>query len=506
MSDLRIESPRLDPLPFIITDVVLLVAAFLIGWQADAPIDTGSLAAIALLVALGAIAALWPFVANHARHQEIALQERADQIEALARTVTASAEQISIAVSNLPAIADNSARQLKAAELLPSALREQLAALQQQLSATAHEENASLRHELDTLRQAETGKLVTALEGLNLATADLARLETLSAKHSTALDNAVTHLPRIADNFGAQAGEVLRRETAAAVAALHEAAAQSSNAIAAATAEARTAFERGVRDAVAHLATQATSTPPFPAHIATPRIIAPAPAPAATPAPAPPAASASASTPTTPAAASLPPEPAAPEPALALDLGLIDDANLDEPFAPELAPEPTPEPAPAPIPEPAHVSPSPETTDSSASADTDSDLEASEPTAPEELDPEPEPALEDPEPAAASEDSDSESSPAPSEPALTHDGYTRLVATAYIGIGNKLFIRGDGPGLRRDKGIPLQFVSIGKWRWESAELLFPVKVRLFKNDQIECTTVGEITLEPGHHHDVTAKF
>ena len=67
-------------------------------------------------------------------------------------------------------------------------------------------------------------------------------------------------------------------------------------------------------------------------------------------------------------------------------------------------------------------------------------------------------------------------------------------------------IRGDGPGLRRDKGVPLQFVSIGKWRWESAELLFPVKVRLFKNDQIECSALGELNLEPGHHHDVTAKF
>lgn len=488
MNDRRLEPPRLNPLPFIIADVVLLLAAFLIGWQADAPIDTGSLAVIALFVALGAIAALWPFVANHARNQEIALQERADQIEAIARTVTASAEQISIAVSNLPAIAENSARQLKAAELLPSALREQLSALQQQLSATAHEENASLRHELDTLRQAETGKLASALDGLNRATADLARLEALSAKHSSALDDAVTHLPRIADNFGAQTGEVLRRETAAAVAALREAATHSSDAIAAATAEARAAFERGVRDAVTHLAAQAASNPPFPAHQRTPAVLQPA----ASPAPASLPASVAAPTPAALPAVAPEPTPAMP-PAPTPDL--IDDADLDEPATPaaevtaaETPPPPSGtelvldsilEPVPAPSAPTDALAKDSEPESSSNSFDSDSNPDF---------------------------DSDADSAPSPSEPALTHDGYTRLVATAYIGIGNKLFIRGDGPGLRRDKGIPLQFISIGKWRWESAELLFPVKVRLFKNDQIECAALGELTLEPGHHHDVTAKF
>jgi len=54
--------------------------------------------------------------------------------------------------------------------------------------------------------------------------------------------------------------------------------------------------------------------------------------------------------------------------------------------------------------------------------------------------------------------------------------------------------------------VALQFVSIGKWRWESAELLFPVKAKLYKNDQLECIAVGEIELEPGHHHEVNATF
>ncbi len=500
MNELRLDVPRLNPLPFIVADAVLVGTAGLIGWFAPAPISPLSLSAIALCVAGGAVALLYPFVVNHARRQEEALQDRANQIEALARTVSASAEQISIAVSNLPVVAENSARQLKAAEQLPVALKEQLAGLQHQLTATANEENASLRHELDTLRSAETTKLVAALDGLTRATADLARLEKLAAQHSSALDQALAQLPRIADSFGKQASEALHSETTAAIKALEDAAAQAGQALAAATTEARQAFDRGVRDAVTHLATQAASNPPFPAHaVYRPVISAPGPDdrtpsalldPEASPAdaivaevpdsPAPATADEPASETVAPAPTSVPePAPAAQDTSAE---ALIDDAGFDEPEAVPARIE-SPETAPAP---------------SLAAHET---ISADEPaTEPEEN--------AAPEPASAPElELDVETAPtAAAEPALTNDGYTRLIATAYIGIGNKLFIRGDGPGLRRDKGVPLQFVSIGKWRWESAELLFPVKARLYKNDQTECAALGEITLEPGHHHEVNATF
>lgn len=94
----------------------------------------------------------------------------------------------------------------------------------------------------------------------------------------------------------------------------------------------------------------------------------------------------------------------------------------------------------------------------------------------------------------------------PAETALSADGFTRLIATAYIGIGNKLFIRGEGPGLSWEKGVPLQFVSIGKWRWETPDATAPLRVKLYKNDQIECRGLGEITLEPAHQHEVNAGF
>jgi hypothetical protein len=92
------------------------------------------------------------------------------------------------------------------------------------------------------------------------------------------------------------------------------------------------------------------------------------------------------------------------------------------------------------------------------------------------------------------------------ERTLSSDGATRLIATAYIGIGNRLFIRGDGPGLSWDKGVPLQFVSIGKWRWETNDASAPIRFKLFKNDELECATLGEQILEPGHLQELLATF
>jgi hypothetical protein len=93
-----------------------------------------------------------------------------------------------------------------------------------------------------------------------------------------------------------------------------------------------------------------------------------------------------------------------------------------------------------------------------------------------------------------------------SEPAVSADGATRLVVTAYIGIGNRLFIRGDGPGLSWEKGVPLTFVSIGKWRWDTNDASAPVRFKLYKNDEMECTALGERSVGPGAQQELTASF
>jgi hypothetical protein len=94
---------------------------------------------------------------------------------------------------------------------------------------------------------------------------------------------------------------------------------------------------------------------------------------------------------------------------------------------------------------------------------------------------------------------------AKAESSASSDGATRLLVTAYIGIGNKLFIRGDGPGLSWDRGVPMQFVSIGKWGWASHDATAAVKCKLYKNDESAALS-GEVTLEPGKHVEVTALF
>jgi len=91
------------------------------------------------------------------------------------------------------------------------------------------------------------------------------------------------------------------------------------------------------------------------------------------------------------------------------------------------------------------------------------------------------------------------------EPSVSADGATRLLVTAYIGIGNKLYLRGDGPGLSWDKGVPMKFVSIGKWGWATDEATGPVACKLYKNDETAALS-GEIFLEPGQHVEVTALF
>jgi len=107
--------------------------------------------------------------------------------------------------------------------------------------------------------------------------------------------------------------------------------------------------------------------------------------------------------------------------------------------------------------------------------------------------------------AAPAETSSEESAAASFESSASSDGATRLLVTAYIGIGNKLFIRGDGPGLSWDKGVPMQFVSIGKWGWASHEVATPIACKLYKNDETAALS-GEVFLEPGKHVEVTALF
>ncbi len=62
-------------------------------------------------------------------------------------------------------------------------------------------------------------------------------------------------------------------------------------------------------------------------------------------------------------------------------------------------------------------------------------------------------------------------------------GQTRITVHAMIGIGNKPYIRGDGPGLNWERGVPMEFVEIGKWEWKTMRAHETFKYQVWLNDQ-----------------------
>jgi hypothetical protein len=67
-------------------------------------------------------------------------------------------------------------------------------------------------------------------------------------------------------------------------------------------------------------------------------------------------------------------------------------------------------------------------------------------------------------------------------------GGTALTINLMIGIGNKPYVRGTGPGLSPDKGQLMTFLGIGRWQWVSPEPDASATVEIWKNDQ---TPLGE---------------
>jgi hypothetical protein len=86
--------------------------------------------------------------------------------------------------------------------------------------------------------------------------------------------------------------------------------------------------------------------------------------------------------------------------------------------------------------------------------------------------------------------------PAPADSLESTSGATgtALIVNLMIGIGNKPFVRGTGPGLSRDKGVPMSFLGIGRWQWVSPDPEAPATVEVWKNDQ---SPMGEPLHLPG---------
>lgn len=91
------------------------------------------------------------------------------------------------------------------------------------------------------------------------------------------------------------------------------------------------------------------------------------------------------------------------------------------------------------------------------------------------------------------EEEPGEEATAPTAKAAEGQG-TSLTINLMIGIGNKPFVRGSGPGLSADKGVPMNFLGIGRWQWTCPQPDAAATVEVWKNDQ---TPLGEPVHLPG---------
>ncbi len=88
---------------------------------------------------------------------------------------------------------------------------------------------------------------------------------------------------------------------------------------------------------------------------------------------------------------------------------------------------------------------------------------------------------------------------------LNEDGATRLLVAAFIGISNKLYIRGDGPGLSWDSGVPMELVGIGKWEWKTYEANSAINCKVLINDE-QWTDSEDIEIPPETTVETSASF
>jgi hypothetical protein len=91
-------------------------------------------------------------------------------------------------------------------------------------------------------------------------------------------------------------------------------------------------------------------------------------------------------------------------------------------------------------------------------------------------------------------------------PPSTPDAQAALIkARIDVGWGNALFIRGQGSGLRWDKGEPLVCVDGSTWVWANTQVREKVEFKLLLNDQV-WSGGPNLVVEPGRRIEVTPSF
>lgn len=91
------------------------------------------------------------------------------------------------------------------------------------------------------------------------------------------------------------------------------------------------------------------------------------------------------------------------------------------------------------------------------------------------------------------------------KPVAPRNAATTITAQIDVGFGNILHVRGEGPGLSWDKGVPMECVADNRWQIVLAEFARPIVFKLLVND-LSWSTGEDYTAAPGSSVNLTPAF
>lgn len=84
---------------------------------------------------------------------------------------------------------------------------------------------------------------------------------------------------------------------------------------------------------------------------------------------------------------------------------------------------------------------------------------------------------------------------------------TCVIVNSLIGIGNKPYLRGAGGGLSADKGVPMEYLEIGKWRYVfPPDSQFPIEFSVYKNDETRSDCGEVFKILPNEKLELNLRF
>jgi hypothetical protein len=93
----------------------------------------------------------------------------------------------------------------------------------------------------------------------------------------------------------------------------------------------------------------------------------------------------------------------------------------------------------------------------------------------------------------------------PVNPPASSAAFTEVTAKVDVGFGNTLFIRGEGPGLSWNKGLPLKNAGHSEWTIALPRAARPILFKFLVNDELWSLGV-DYSADPGSFAVLTPEF